>query len=203
MQHLVNGFSSYTPVVLSIHHPLDLVGRNYFGCRDHFCIIAILTDCLQFSHLYFSSRIFTLFDCFRISLVLVLFTIWKSDVTHGSKHDLLFGRVLRVVCCSFRSFEHRVVILVIATEVLLLELKSAKVGCHIANLFLLLILDIKFLNFIQLSLFNVVLNARLVLVPTSLILLLYFSHLPQSFACRVNVILNYHLFKYLCFELSI
>ena len=109
----------------------------------------------------------------RCLLIWIFGAFWEPNITHGREHLLLSRRhilaIINHIGCRWinhiRSFEYRVIVPILTAEILLGNFEFTKVGCDIANLLLLLIVFVQFLNLFQLIITNVnVFSAGLVFI---------------------------------------
>lgn len=123
MKHLIDSLGPHSPIVLGVHHPLDLVRGNELA-------------------LFRWSIFLAWFDCISI---IVVYILWKANIAHRCEHLLLrWSHVLRLIVQYavhlgwYSSFQSRVIVVIIVA-LLFLYAQCSKVSCRI-HIFQLLVL---------------------------------------------------------------
>jgi hypothetical protein len=104
MKHLINGFGPHSPVVLSVHHPLNLVRSDQ--------ILLYLAPLFLFVH-------------FKIIIVNVG---WKSNIAHRSEHLIFCFTFLIWIAIVIKDFvpittlQSRIVVFVLIAHMLFLNI---------------------------------------------------------------------------------
>lgn len=125
MEHLVNSLGPHSPIVLRVHHPLDLVRGNELA-------------------LFRWSVFLAWFNCISI---IVMYILRKTNIAHRCEHLLLgWSHVLWLIVEYtvhlgwYSSFQSRVIVVIIVA-LLFLYTQCSKVSCRIHILQLLVLLS--------------------------------------------------------------